>query len=331
MRLPSPHLALVLIAAWCVAPSLAAAQMTLTYESPDEYRLPSVGYVSPPLGLVECELPGPVAFRLNGLDATGTFIDIWSGPGSTDCTPAAARNPLDGTCTALTVAADTMLSGNPVQIDLDIAMSELIDCAGDSAGSTIWFLLANTLGSTEEVTLSVSLPVTFDRTQPSPPTDISDPTSGDTMATISWTQAPETDIQRYDVYGDPGSLADSCDDAKAATSLVAGADFTSAGYVFLGQSTGSSTVINPADLGLETGKFATFVVISTDQALNSSVVSDVSCVSRIDTNGFCDSYGECEDCSAAGRVGLETSQMVSFPALTFLFAAGLGFARRRRK
>ena len=330
MRLPSPHLALVLIAVWCVAPSMAAAQMTLTYESPDEDRLPSVGYVSPPLGLTECELLDPVAFRLNGLDTTGTFIDIWSGPGSTDCTPAAARNPLDGTCTALTVTADTMLSGNPVQIDLDIAMSELIDCAGDSAGSTIWFLLANTLGSTEEVTLSVSLPVTFDRTQPSPPTEIGD-TSGDTMATISWTQASDTDIQRYDVYGDPGSLGVSCDEARAATSLVPGSDFTAAGYVFLGQSTGSSTVVNPEDLGMATGDSATFVVISTDQALNSSVVSEVACVSRIDTDGFCDAYGECEDCSAAGRVGLETSQMVSFPALTFLFAAGLGFARRRRK
>lgn len=332
MRLSMNHLAIAivaLLAAWSLDPSAAAAQMTLTYESPDPNRLPSVGYVAPPLGPAECALTDPVAFRLDGLDNTGTFIDIWSGPGGTDCSTVEARNPLDGTCTSVTVTADTMLSGNPAQVDLNIPMSELIDCGGSSGGSTIWFLLANTLESTEVVTLSASLAVTYDQTPPGPPTGISD-TSGDSMATITWTQAADTDIQRYDVWGDRGSLGASCEASKATTSLVEGADFVDAGYVYLGQSTGSSAVVNPGELGLADDQYATFVVISVDQALNASVVSEVSCISRVPTSGFCDASPDCENCSAAGRVGLRASGPWSISALSLLFALGLGLARRRR-
>lgn len=330
MRLPSPHLALVLIAAWCFGPSMAAAQMTLAYESPDPNRLPSVGYVSPPLGAVECDLTDPVRFRLSGLDSTGTFIDIWSGPGTTDCSTVEARNPLDGTCTHVTVGADTMLSGSPSQANLDIYMNELVNCAGDSGGVTIWFLLANTTMSTEAVTLSASLQVTYDKTPPSAPMDLGD-SSGDSMATISWTQSPETDVQRYDVYGDGASVSGSCDEAKAATSLVAGGEVATGSYRFLGQSTGSTVVINPGELGLDFGQFGVIVVVATDQGLNQSVASNLACVARIETQGFCDAYGECESCTVAGRPGMARPGGTSLSALSFIFAVGLGFARRRRK
>ncbi|MBW2463466.1 MAG: hypothetical protein JRH11_17580 [Deltaproteobacteria bacterium] len=209
-------------------------------------------------------------------------------------------------------------------------MSELIDCAGESGGVTIWFLLANTTMSTEAVTLFASLQVTYDKTPPSAPTDLSD-TSGDSMASISWTQSPETDVQRYDVYGDPASVSGSCDDAKAATSLVAGGEVATASYRFLGQSTGSTVVIDPGELGLDFGQFGAIVVVATDQGLNQSPASNVACVARIETEGFCDDYGECDSCTVIGHPGMAKPSGTSLTALSFIFAVGLGFARRRRK
>jgi MYXO-CTERM domain-containing protein len=100
------------------------------------------------------------------------------------------------------------------------------------------------------------------------------------------------------------------------------------GAVLLGTVAGSaaSASVDLTALGLAVGEGADIAVVTVDQALNESVVGEVGCVTREETMGFCDEYGQCESCSIA-EAGFGRGSLAG--GLAVLLAA-LALTRRRR-
>ncbi len=83
-------------------------------------------------------------------------------------------------------------------------------------------------------------------------------------------------------------------------------------------------------MGIEDGGSGLVTVVEVDYAGNESVASDLACISRVPTNGFCDAYGEnCKSCSVSGAPGLPGGAPTA--ALGIMVLAMLGLARRRSR
>jgi MYXO-CTERM domain-containing protein len=87
--------------------------------------------------------------------------------------------------------------------------------------------------------------------------------------------------------------------------------------------------VNPADLGIEIGNSAYAAVVEVDQAGNVSVASDLVCISRVATSGFCDAAGEnCQSCSVSGA-GIPGKSAA--PLLAIMGLALLALSRRKSR
>ncbi len=310
-----------------VLPTVARAQLMVTFESPG--RDAPYDYTNPPLSLAECEANDTISVRVSGLDGTGTILDVWRGTGNVDCTPTEARVMDTRTCEPLTLMADQSINSTTMQKDLQVEVQELVDCTSGTSQFQIWFLVANAMMSVEAVTLSGSLSIQYDPDGPSAPTELSD-AAGDTMASTTWTQPTETDVQEYVVYGDGTSVAGSCDEALATTTIVAG-EALPAGLVELGRSTGSGLTFDPSALASTYGQSAAIVVVALDRAGNASVASNVACATRIETTGFCDAYDCGDGCSVAGGAGIAGAEETSGLALGLGALLAFVLGRRRKK
>lgn len=86
----------------------------------------------------------------------------------------------------------------------------------------------------------------------------------------------------------------------------------------------SGATLNGADLDLEYGESRYVYVTAVDRAGNESDPSGGVCITRVQVSGFCDVYGECDDCSVRA--------MPRKPATFMMLGLALvGLAWRRRK
>ncbi|MEM9191334.1 MAG: hypothetical protein AAGF12_19330 [Myxococcota bacterium] len=156
----------------------------------------------------------------------------------------------------------------------------------------------------------------LDTVAPNVPSNIAGGT-GNTAIPVGWGELdPDTDEHR--IYVDETGCP--------STTLIAGESAAGLTPVTTVGGTSTSADINGQELGLQIGDMAAVAVTSRDATDNESVLSDVVCVTRVETEGFCETFGNCETCSVTPG----TSR--GFGSLGFaMLAAGAALVVRKRR
>lgn len=273
-----------------------------------------------PMNAAECEdATVEITLRISGIDTSKSVLDFWRSTG-TACNEADERSTTtDRGCTHLDLGEIPLTIDGQAEKDIDIPLNELANCETDGT-QTIFVLAAMGAETTEDVgTEWGKFEIEVDKTPPSAPSGVR-AGSGDTAITVSWDSLGMS-IFEYRVYVD--AAAGSCE----ATTLVAGEPIP-AELESTHNTPTTSSAVNAADLGLAVGQTAAVGVAAVDTARNVSVLSMTTCLTRVETSGFCERFGECEEgCSvSSARHGAAPGTS----AFLLCAAAALLVVRRRR-
>jgi hypothetical protein len=323
----------ILTALVALAPATAFAQMTATVVQLNNSTRQASDFdlVTTPLNGTDC-MSASMDIRLRMIDSSASLIDVWRGQ---NCNQTSQRAGMaTNECVHLTLSGQDLTINSRTEIDLtEVAFAELLDsCSLGDGDYGIWFLAASTAMSNEEVSSYASIDIRLDTTAPMAPINIAGGRGG-TQINITWeggngTGGEASDHKEYVVYGDPGSVVMGEDCSGSTTTLVPGSPVPS-GMTELSRGTGRSTTIDPRPLGAEENTSAYVVVVEVDQAGNESVASELACITRIATSGFCDAAGEnCKSCSVT-NAGIPRGPAA--PALAIMALALLGLSRRKSR
>ena len=272
-------------------------------------------YSNPWINAEECaSSSATVAVSLRVLPMDKTFIDIWRGDGTRACNNTDERDPEQGTagCTYLA----SINKSDDTERDETLSVGALLPCDSGDGDYRIWFLATNTEQDKTDVASYGYIQMRLDTRPPEPPMAVSGG-SGDSAIPIDWDVV--SDAEFYNVYVD----GDGC----AGSDLVANQAPPADRSPYRRHTTGNSATIDGSAVGVEYGADAAVAITALDEAKNESPLSEVVCASRVQTVGFCEDYGKCEDCSASvvgGARGFGASGLV-------LGLAGLILAYRRRR
>lgn len=103
-------------------------------------------------------------------------------------------------------------------------------------------------------------------------------------------------------------------------------------FLTVGESVAAAS-LNGAELGLDFGQTAAIVVTAVDEAGNESPTSNVACITRVQTVGFCDRIGGCEEdgCTCRAAPGAPRPGAATAMAAGVALGALVWFRRRRKR
>ncbi len=270
-----------------------------------------------PIRKSECESNITIELRLRNVPMSGaTVLDFWRGQ---NCNDASNRSSTTTTnCTNIAPAAGEVEISGRSDFTLTIPITDLVSCTG-VATEYLYVLATNMVGSTADVGNNyAAFSIAFDTSAPTAVTGI-EGGDGENTLSISWDNEAE-DIQENKIFAEKAA----CD----SSSLMNGDVNPTASFTRTIAGTATSYEVSAADLGLAVGESAVIGVQPLDRARNPGPLA-VVCVTRIETMGFCDAYGECpDDCAvvAPGAGGITLTI-----ALVGIAALALVVVRRRRK
>lgn len=234
---------------------------------------------------------------IGAIPAGTTVLDFWRGTG---CDQVEPRTSLTSSaCTYLFSLTSFMTPSAQLWND-EIKVSALGGCTvgADNTSVSVYILAATMERTPEVITSSYQLMTRFDLVAPAPPTGLI-AGSGSTAVPVTWTRNTGT-INGYRVYvgtdvtsGEGG--------ACSGGGLVAG-ELPPAGATLAATTSASdgSVDLNLVELGLEIGESVSVGVTARDTALNDGVLSEIVCVTRVETCGYlCQRGGDVSTCSAA--------------------------------
>jgi len=290
----------------------------------------AVDLVTIPLSAADCS-SASADLRLEMVDSTKNQIDIWRGSNCNDTTQRAGM--ASNECVNFALMGQDQIINTRSQMDFEgVAFAELLEgCSLADGQYGIWFLATNMASSNEEVTNYASLDIVLDTTAPLAPVNVVGGRGG-TQINVTWEAGngvEASDHKEYRVYGDPSSAVDG-DSCEGSTTVFVPGEPTPSGVFELSRGTGRSATINPDMFNIAENRSGYVAVVEVDQAGNESVVSEVACIARVPTTGFCDAYGEnCTSCSASGAPGLPLG--APYGALGVFALALLGLRRRKSR
>ena len=306
---------------------LAALWSTHAYA---QFRLlgsdpPTDEFQTPGFNLADCQDGRMVELFYDGT-TSGRNIHFWRG--TVPCNSADARdgNPDTGTDCELLF----QLATNGSEGTVERALSDFVEC--NNGNAELWAVVTDQADGSGDVpdTDVASLTFAVDTDVPQPPATIAATGAGENQIRVTWGQPDPSpgDLSRYRVYGEAGA----CD---GSSSLVAGAAAPGTGSsLFLQDESGREADINPAALGLDLDETAVIAVSTVDIAGNESTLSGLSCITRVETRGFCEALraegGTCKDCSVR-FVGAPQDPVENRWGWTVAALAGLYLWRLRRR
>jgi hypothetical protein len=239
----------------------------------------SVSVSSQPLSIDECEADIGITFRISGLPTTEPVLAVYSG---TNCQTANARLGTNGssmTCEEVTHMDVTNASSSRVEITIN---ATLLGCEGEVFEDlTLFFMRLPSATSGEDATAWGVIEIPIDTKAPPAPTEVSDDGEGESAIPVDWT-FEGTDVNRFYVCWDPAS------EGCASSVLVAGADVDPSNPAIecdtATASQRSTTLSGAAAIGQEVA----VAVIAEDLAKNRSVLSNIGCVTGVETTGWLD-------------------------------------------
>jgi hypothetical protein len=281
------------------AARVAEAQLTVNVNSVEGRDVSERPLSTPVLfNRVDCTGDKELELTIGNIPAGTTVLDFWRGTG---CNDASTRtSTTSSACTYLFSLTSFMTPAAQLWND-EIQVADLGGCVEGADNTNVEvFILAATMERTpENITTFAQFSTRFDLVAPAPPTDVVAGT-GNTAAPISWTRTTGT-INGYRVYLGTASSGEA---GACGGGLVAG-ELPPAGATVAATVSGTAggASLDLAALGLAVGESASVGVVARDAALNEGVLSELACVTRVETCGYlCQRGGEVATCSV-GAVG----------------------------
>lgn len=308
--------------------SVGHAQLTVTVNAVQDRDVSTRPLTSPYLfSKVECAGAKELDLTIAGIPTGSSVLDFWSGTGCDQVEPRTSTT--SSACTYL--FSLTSFSTPSAQFwGGEVTVPDLGGCTttADNTSVNIYILAATSEHTSETITSFAQLATAFDVVAPAPPTGVTGG-SGSSAVPVSWTGTTGT-VNGYRVY--VGSVTSSAEGgACSAGGLVAGeAPPASATLAATASGTAGSVNLNLATLGLAIGDSVSVGVVARDTALNEGVLSNLSCVTRVETCGYlCQRGGTISTCSAVP--GARRAGGVVGAALAGLMLVGLVMRVRRSR
>lgn len=292
-----------------------------------------------PLGKRACDENWPLVFEVTGF-ATGSssapLVEVWYGDG---CQNSSKRDLVEeNDCTQIGEAEDR--NESDLEQTFTIPMVEFCDLKGDIR---IYFLPVESVNSSRDISTYGVYKLSIDTSPPGAPTNVrSKP--GETEIPIDWNLGDDNVFQNFLVWDTAVVSPDDLEgvDAGSGTSgdcasatLIPGADLDLSN---LPDTTHQEMVGNVRSHTLDGTRIGAdrvvLGIVAEDRAGNRSVLSNVTCVSVVLTDGFWDGYknagGDIEEGCACSLPGASsrTNRLAFVP---LLLAAVLVALRIRRK
>lgn len=307
-----------------------------------------------PINVLDC-LQGTIKVTVSGLPNSSQYpyLEVWYASGTGNCNQSdrATRVSVESRCTKLELSREDSRINNRQYYDVVVPIAPVCQLNSENRGSdgqkTLWFLALKSEGSAEEAVNYRSFNFKVDTDPPDPPV-IEMAGSGESDIRLAWS-LPAGDPKRFWVVADVsgGALVD--EDLDGGVGI---ADGCSSSYLASGKNFDPSS--RPEGLFVDTFEMATteasysadqlrnlmkvpVVVVAGDLAGNPSPMSDLACLSVVETNGFWDSYktnGGADTaepgcaCSAPGAAGRSAGAWTAVPVALLL---GGAYARRRTR
>lgn len=312
------------------ASGVARAQLTVTVNSVEGRNVSDRPLSTPVLfNSEDCAGDNELELTIGNIPTGTTVLDFWRGTGCDQVEPRTSTT--SSACTYLFSLTSFMTPSAQLWND-ELSVADLGGCVEGADNTSVEvFILAATMERTPEmVTSFAQFSTRFDLVAPAPPTDVMSG-SGNTAAPVSWTRTTGT-INGYRVY--VGTASSGEGGACGGSGLVAG-ELPPAGATVAATVSGTAggASLDLAALGLAVGESASVGVVARDAALNEGVLSELACVTRVETCGYlCQRDGEVATCSTAAR-GPRASDARAAPGLgaAGLLAVALLSMRRLRR
>ncbi|NOY92179.1 MAG: hypothetical protein GXP55_13365 [Deltaproteobacteria bacterium] len=335
---------LLMAVALGLAPRPAAAQFTSGNITLTLFQVMEDGVVTrtsdtdlgKALNGIQCDNAANVMlnFTTNNVPSAILFLDLWVGTPSEDCSVTESRTPGDRRiCSHLPQDPVIDATDGSFSVSLAdlIAGSTACDTGGSEVSLFLWALATGESETTGDITTAQYGFVQFavDPTPPAAPVPNETASSGDTAISITWPAVGEIDVT-YRAYVDTAS--GSCE----ATTLVAGAPAPVDVTGIISRRTGSdarSISLNGASLGLTDRQSAAVAITAVDANDNESPISQIVCITRVPTAGFCDVYAADtgESCPQGCSVSPPGTSPSPLPLLVPFALIALGLSRRRSR
>ncbi len=333
-----------------LAPAVASATVSVTFQSRDDASSPDYAGVTGGEGIniADCETDVGYTYLVTAAplptDAT-YYWEVWVG---TSCNLAAER----ASCTRVFADPTPARTTRNVTLKAKLILAETTggtttSCPPSGTGSvTLWVLLAQSGINTAEGNYTSGHSIHYDLDPPAAPTSIASG-AGDTRIHVTWT-APTDTINGYYVLCDPqgaGTPSASCNpggcsaaadggDAGGTCLCAAGALYAGMGWVdaepFVCTELLGSTATETWVGGRTNCAPYNVAVVALDGFNNPSITSAIACATAAPVTDFWEAY-----CSAGGRAcataGCSASGAGAAGGSVALLALGaLLFGRRRR-
>lgn len=309
---------------------LEAKAFTLTLVSV-ENRAESVHNLETtrPISLAECNAETKLTFRFNNFTTTTQkVISVFQG---TDCQTGTNRTGMNPTCFARTIAADT--SNIVDNGTLIISAKELFPTCEQTQNrtDTFFFLVLPAANSADNSTEFQSIKITLDPVAPAAASDLAGG-AGDSTVSLAWT-APSgaaTSLYGTHVFVDTAGCAGG---TPSSLLLIPGSAPTLAPIRFV-TGTAATLSLNPSELGLGYGDAAAVAISFVDSARNESLLSNLTCIERVQTTGywdaFCQANPDNKSCTTSGGCSLARANTSTGQA-SWLFILGAFLAFRGKR
>jgi MYXO-CTERM domain-containing protein len=293
-----------------------------------------------PVGAQDCDDKAELEFTLNGVPNSFSFLEVWLGPGNdAACNQGDRSTQVVSQRNCRLLATRTLTTGETMVTGLRVPIEQA--CELGSGDWNFWFLPTNSQNSQSDVATYGKLSVRFDTLPPDPPANVKGAT-GFSALRVTWT-IPSGDPYYYHVLVDTSAAAGGDADGGNDSETECSSSILEAGQPR--DLDDLPSAIRKYDVGRETrleidgrelnSERAAVAIIADDLARNHSVMSNVACLSIVETKGFWPSYidngGTVEPgcgCSVPGAS--PGSSSAALGCVAFGLIALLRRARRRR-
>lgn len=269
----------------------------------------------------DCMSNTTVAFTLRSTAAIPGTVVFYRGD---SCNTVEKRDGEGADCMELTgISRKTATLPDMRYENIDLNALEIC-VEGQEAPQEIWALIESTPGAGEDIMTNYGMiALTGDWSVPGAPTAVTAGT-GSSAIPITWTaDAVPGDHDGYRVYVDPSGCT--ADGESGILGLSEGGAAPT-GNADIEAATGAAGASYNGEMSLTGGQRADVAVTSVDEAGNESPLSNVTCITRVQVDGFCERRpGGCpeEACSVS-------ENDPSFTSLLFALCACLRIGRRKQ-